>query len=240
MPLDELLDLPAARREAVLRRTCGEDAALRGEVERLLAACLREDDIASEPAVALLAPLLGDVDARPRDGPQDLEPGDRVGRFQVSRTLARGGMGVVYLARDPEPDRPVALKLLPLHLTPDPEARRRLMEEARAAAALDHPRIETVYEVGTTSDGRLFIAMACYEGETLRERLKRGPLPLGVAVARCRPRPWTALWGPSSTPACCGSRCRRSRALSTTSGSQRPTGETPWSGFCAPTTGVAG
>ena len=140
------------------------------------------DELLEQPAAGLLAPLLTDLDSDPHgDGPE-IQPDERIGRFRVIRTLGRGGMGVVYLARDPELDRPVALKLLTLHLTPDPQARRRLLEEARAAAALDHPRIQTIYEVGTTSDGRLFIAMACYEGESLAERLERGPLPVGEVV----------------------------------------------------------
>lgn len=140
------------------------------------------DELLEQPAAELLAPLLVDPEPDVRDAVPELAAGARVGRFHVVRPLGRGGMGIVYFARDPELDRPVALKLLPLHVALDPEARRRLLEEARAASALDHPRIETIYEVGTTPDGRLFIAMACYEGETLGARLKRGPLPVGEAV----------------------------------------------------------
>jgi class 3 adenylate cyclase len=99
-------------------------------------------------------------------------------------------MGVVYQAHDTRLDRDIALKFLPTHLSALPEARERLLVEARAAAALEHPNVCSIHEIGETSDGRLFIAMACYTGETLRERLGRGPVPpadalaIGVQIAR--------------------------------------------------------
>lgn len=111
-----------------------------------------------------------------------LSPGDTVGRYRIVRPIGRGGMGIIYLASDPRLNRPVALKLLPAHLNVDDDARRRFEEEARAASLLDHPNIATVYEVDETADGRLFIAMAYYDGETLREKLTRGPLPVADTV----------------------------------------------------------
>lgn len=101
---------------------------------------------------------------------------DSIGRYRVLGTLGQGAMGVVYLAHDERLDREVALKVLPERLGADPEARQRLLAEARAAARLDHPHICTVYEVGETESGRPFLALARYEGETLRQRLERGPL----------------------------------------------------------------
>lgn len=109
-------------------------------------------------------------------------PGDTVGRYRIVRAIGRGGMGVIYLASDPRLNRPVALKLLPGHLSVDDNARRRFEEEARAASLLDHPNIATVYEVDETADGRLFIAMAYYDGETLREKLERGALAIADVV----------------------------------------------------------
>jgi serine/threonine-protein kinase len=97
--------------------------------------------------------------------------------------LGGGGMGVVYRARDTRLDRDVALKFLPPYLGLDDRARSRFMVEARAAAALDHPNICTVHEIGEAGDGRTFIAMACYDGEVLKERIARGPLPPEEAVA---------------------------------------------------------
>jgi formylglycine-generating enzyme required for sulfatase activity len=110
----------------------------------------------------------------------------RLGRYRVLGELGRGGMGVVLRGEDPRLDRPVALKLLPPHLVADAEARARFEREARAASALDHPAICTIYEIGDTEDGRTFIAMALYDGVTLRERLSHGPLPVREAVSIAR------------------------------------------------------
>jgi serine/threonine-protein kinase len=103
-------------------------------------------------------------------------PGDKLGDFEVISELWRGEMGVVYAARDRKLGRIAALKLLPSHFHLDSEATRRLIEEAQAASELDHPNLATIYQVGETENGRRFIAMARYEGETLRERLSRGPI----------------------------------------------------------------
>src|SRR5690606_24217607 len=95
-------------------------------------------------------------------------------------------MGVVYSAHDPRLDRTVALKLLPRHLGLDEDARRRFENEARAASALDHPAIVTVYEIGDAPDGRLFIAMTYCEGRTLRDLLATGPLPVAQVISLTR------------------------------------------------------
>lgn len=115
-------------------------------------------------------------------GPARLESGATVGPYRVVRRLGRGGMGEVYLAEDPRLDRRVALKLLPPWLAADDLARRRFTAEARAASSLDHPCITTIYEIDETPEGRVYIAMAYYEGETLAERIARGPLPVDEAV----------------------------------------------------------
>ena len=107
--------------------------------------------------------------------------GRTVSHYRILEKLGEGGMGVVYQAEDTALQRTVALKFLPPELTRDAEAKQRFLHEARSAARLDHPNICTVYEVGE-SDGQLFLAMACYEGETLRERLKGGPLPWAEAA----------------------------------------------------------
>jgi serine/threonine protein kinase len=95
--------------------------------------------------------------------------GQTVSHFRVLSKLDEGGMGVVYEAEDLRLDRHVALKFLPPHLSADPAARTRFKHEAQAASALDHPNIGTIYEIDETGDGRMFIAMARYEGETLKE-----------------------------------------------------------------------
>jgi len=101
--------------------------------------------------------------------------GKTVSHYKILEKLGEGGMGVVYRARDTRLERDVALKFLPADLTRDPEAKERFVHEARAASSLDHQSICTVYEIGESEDGQMFIAMACYGGETLRDRLKKGP-----------------------------------------------------------------
>lgn len=119
----------------------------------------------------------------------DALAGQTVGRYRVVEKIGEGGMGVVYRARDERLGREVALKLLAPRLSLDDRARQRMMQEARAAAALDHPHVASVYDVGE-DDGRLYIAMAYYQGETLEARLGRGvldpdeALTLGTQIAR--------------------------------------------------------
>jgi serine/threonine protein kinase/Tol biopolymer transport system component len=110
------------------------------------------------------------------------ERGRLVGPYRVLESLGGGGMGIVYRAEDTRLGRIVALKFLPPDLTRDPVAKARFQQEARTASALDHPNVCTIFEVGETADGQLFIAMPCYDGETLRQRLERGPLPVDEAL----------------------------------------------------------
>ena len=91
-------------------------------------------------------------------------------------------MGVVYLATDPRLKRQVAIKLLPPDLTRDETAKQRFLQEAQAASALDHPNICTIHEINETDDGQLYLVMAHYEGETLKERIARGPLEIDDAI----------------------------------------------------------
>jgi serine/threonine protein kinase len=105
-----------------------------------------------------------------------LSIGDRVGRYLVLSSLGAGGMGVVFAAYDPQLDRKVALKLLRANLGANAkEARTRLKREAQAIAQLNHPNVVGVYDVGTTSDGDVYIAMEFVEGDTLTTWLKRWP-----------------------------------------------------------------
>jgi len=108
--------------------------------------------------------------------------GRTIGRYRILERIGAGGMGEVYKAEDTRLKRTVALKFLPPEAVRDDEAKRRFFHEARAAAALDHPNICTVYEVDETPEGEVFLAMACYDGETLKDRIARGPLPVGEAI----------------------------------------------------------
>ena len=91
-------------------------------------------------------------------------------------------MGVVYKAQDVRLERLVALKFLLPHLRPDEEEKVRFIREAKAASALDHPNIGTIHEIADTDDGQMFIVMAYYEGETLKQKIERGPLPIKEAL----------------------------------------------------------
>ena len=105
-----------------------------------------------------------------------------VSHYRVLEQIGAGGMGVVYLAEDERLHRKVALKFIAPSAAGDTVARRRLLREAQAASALDHPNIAIVYEVGDFQD-QLFIAMAYYQGETLKRRIEQGPLPVAEAAS---------------------------------------------------------
>lgn len=107
---------------------------------------------------------------------------DRVGHYEILEILGRGGMGAVYRARDLILGRQVALKFLSSDVRKDNDAVDRFIQEAKSVAQLDHPNICTIYEIGTEASGIPFIAMACYEGETLRSMMNRGLMPAGQAV----------------------------------------------------------
>jgi serine/threonine protein kinase/tetratricopeptide (TPR) repeat protein len=103
------------------------------------------------------------------------------GRYRIIEELGRGGMGVVYKARDDKLKRFVALKFLPSALSSHEEAKLRFIREAQTASILDHQNICTIHEIDETKDGQMYIAMAFYEGETLKMKIKGGALPFGEA-----------------------------------------------------------
>ncbi len=173
---ERALAAPPDERRAVLDGI--GDPALRAEVESLLAA-----DAEATGGAFLAAPpgtLLEDAVAESIR--RDLIEGTTVAHYRIGKRLGGGGMGVVYRALDTRLDRTVALKFLPPHLRYHDEVKRRFIREAKTASALDHPNICTIHDVVETAAGRLFIAMACYEGETLRDKIERGFLPVAEAV----------------------------------------------------------
>ena len=159
------LALPPAEREAFVRAS-GEPTDIQDDVLGLLAAHDDESNGFLEP-------------------PALLTEGAEVGPYRVERILGRGGMGVVYLARDTRLHRPVALKALPPHLFRDDRMRARLKQEARAAAALSHPSIATIYALEEIGD-QIFIASEFLEGRTLRREFESGPLSAARALDMAR------------------------------------------------------
>ncbi|MEM7355894.1 MAG: protein kinase, partial [Acidobacteriota bacterium] len=109
--------------------------------------------------------------------------GRTIDHYRIVEELGEGSMGVVYRAVDTRLERRVALKFLPPGSIREEVAKQRFLREARAASRLDHPNICTIHEIRETEDGRLYIVMASYDGETLQQRIARGPLPLAEAVA---------------------------------------------------------
>ncbi|MEP6733498.1 MAG: serine/threonine-protein kinase [bacterium] len=115
------------------------------------------------------------------------------GEYSLQRELGRGGMGIVYLARDVQLDRDVAIKVLPSQLARTAESRERFVREARTAAGLSHPDIVPIHRVGEAG-GFVFFGMSYVEGETLGERLRtRGPLPTADATRVLREVAWALL-----------------------------------------------
>jgi serine/threonine protein kinase len=170
------LEIDNARREALLQQTAASDPELAGEVRSLLSRHESNAGFLEEPAWAVAADLILDEN----NGGRSLA-GKQLGVYRVIREIGRGGMGVVYAARDERLDRTVALKALPPEFTSDRRYRERLAREARAAAAFTHESIATVFALEEI-DGELFIASELVEGETLRDELGRGPVDPGRLI----------------------------------------------------------
>jgi serine/threonine protein kinase len=168
------LERAPEERSAFLGQACAGDDVLRSEVNSLLSSYEQESSFMETPAAGLAAEsLLKEASAA--------LVGQQLGHYQIAREIGRGGMGVVYLAQDVSLDRPVALKLLPKHLTSDPNRVQRFEREARAASALNHHNILTIYEIAQL-DGLHSIATEFIDGVTLRERLKSKDLELSETL----------------------------------------------------------
>jgi tetratricopeptide (TPR) repeat protein len=177
--LEEATAQPLANRERFVDAACAGDGPLRAELVSLLAALDSSSGYFEALHEQVVAPLLAEISISPSDR---FAPGQTIAHFEIIDRIG-GGMGVVYKARDLRLGRTVALKLLPPEVTSDESARARLVAEARAASALDHPNIGVVHDIGETDSGTLFLVMAWYDGETLKQKLQRGPLSIRETVA---------------------------------------------------------
>ena len=163
---DSVVEAPPAARGAMLDQACRSDKDLRREIESLLEA--------REQAGDFLSP--DELHHHIRDlAPSEAAPGKTLGRYQILSVIGAGGMGEVYLAHDSELNRRVALKVLPVQFTRDEGRVVRFRREGRAASALSHPNIVTVYDVGQTGE-TWFIATEFVEGVSLRTRLGQRPI----------------------------------------------------------------
>jgi Tol biopolymer transport system component len=159
---------PAGERAGFLDRLCEGDQELRAELESLLNAATSDKSFLEHPPAA------------PSDRPA-LNPGDKLGAFEIVERIGRGGMGEVYRARDSRLKRDVAIKVLPPDFADDPGRLRRFEHEARAASALKHPNIVSVFDIGST-DGVSWMVTELVEGRSLREVLAKGTMPVRKAA----------------------------------------------------------
>jgi serine/threonine protein kinase/TolB-like protein/Tfp pilus assembly protein PilF len=171
---DAALQIEPAKRSAFLSNACGGDDDLRNEVETLIASHEKDGSFIDAPAYEAAAEQIVNNQA-------ELKAGQTIGHYEVLSTLGRGGMGEVYLAQDTKLGRKVALKLLQSDVIKDKDRLRRFEQEARAASALNHPNIITIYEIGE-ADSHRFMAAEFVDGETLREPIAAGRLMAGDAL----------------------------------------------------------
>lgn len=163
------LETPESERPRLLESACAGDADLRAEVERLLAG--NEEPSWQSPAADLLA----------ESGLTQLSAGAQLGHYQIVAMLGRGGMGVVYRARDTKLGREVAIKVLPDSLARDPDRLARFNREAKLLASLNHPNIGHIYGVESQA-----LVMELVEGETLASLIRPGPLPIETSLDYAR------------------------------------------------------
>jgi len=169
---DEAVDLSPADRPAFLARACAGDAECRREVELML-------ELAEQSGITAKLARAVVTSAAPRS---TMAPGQTVSQYELIEQMGGGGMGIVFKALDRRLGRSVALKFLPSDVSLEDEMGARFLREAKVVASLDHPNVCSVLEVEQLDDGQLFMVMPWYEGETLKQKIVRGPLAVDEAV----------------------------------------------------------
>jgi serine/threonine protein kinase len=186
------IEQPPDLRRTFIDDACAGDESLKSEAERLVSSFEEASDFiespaflnrieSSEQADRITNFHSGATGGLPRDWEAGLAVGRKIHQYELLSLLGAGGMGEVYLARDGQLDRQVALKLLPPHFTTEAAHVRRFGREARAASSLNHPNIITIHEIGEADDTH-FIATEFIEGQTLREKIRTGLLELSEVV----------------------------------------------------------
>ena len=177
--VSEALELEPGERPAFLAEACGDDVELREEIESLLDHDADDAFLEQPPLGAVGDEASGDTTVTV------LNPGARLGPYEIEELVGVGGMGEVYRARDTRLDRVVAIKILPGQFADDDARRKRFEREARVISGLNHPNICTLYDIGS-EQGIGYLVMEYIEGETLAAALKDGPLSLPVFLAYAR------------------------------------------------------
>jgi serine/threonine-protein kinase len=175
------LERQPSDRAVFLEQACEHDEELRLEVQSLMAFQERATDFIESPALEEVAKLVTKEEIE-KNSPRSLLPGTTISHYRIEEKIGAGGMGEVYRAHDPRLGRDVAIKILPEAFAADADRLRRFEQEARAAAALNHPNIVAIYDVGTWADATPYVVSELLEGETLRGCLQRAPLSVRKAM----------------------------------------------------------
>ena len=166
-----------AQRAAFLDQACAGNESVRKEVERLLERQSETESLIEAPGIDLVARRL----AADSDSPKGSMIGITLGHYRIVEKIGSGGMGEVYRARDTRLDREVAIKVLPPRFAADPECLKRFEREAKATAALSHPNILGVYDVGA-HEGLPYLVEELLQGESLKSRIARSAIPVSETV----------------------------------------------------------
>src|SRR5271157_141630 len=179
--LQSVLDRTPEERDAFLRSACAGDEVLEREVRSLLTSEGAAGRFLEDPAMEVAAKALARRQREQEQESADIPIGRTISHYRIAAKLGDGGMGVVWKARDTRLDRFVALKVLPAAMTGDPERKRRFVQEAKAASALNHPNIITIYEIDQ-AEGVDFIAMEFVPGKSLQQLITRKRLEPNEAL----------------------------------------------------------